>query len=364
MDEIERLIRRINEGSPAAAEKAIARLVALGPPAAARVVEALRSEDATFALGDVILQMNDPQLVPLLLPELSAESSVLVLTVMRALGRLRDPRAEGPLINVLTDARHYETDRAVAAEALSILGSAEAMEPLQAVAVTAMEAQEPRLALAATVALARLGDHSRVRIAVELVAYPDDPIVCAQAAKAMQTVVGPGVFAALAAALQDDFEETRRNAVDALFYLGTRECIEALASVLTDEDTTTAGLARRRIDGLTDNDPGEIGRASFDHWWAKNVASFPSDTTFRLGGPLKVGKLVSLLEQRDERADVAKELHVITGEDFGFEPTLPMPKDLVERVQRWLPSNGGRFVPGALYKYGRRQEIAPIFQPA
>ncbi len=63
------------------------------------------------------------------------------------------------------------------------------------------------------------------------------------------------------------------------------------------------------------------------------------------------------------RYQIIDELRVITGQNFGFDPTVPVNEQdaVLDRARSWWEREGHRFQPGRLYKYEYAQDIARVY---
>jgi hypothetical protein len=119
----------------------------------------------------------------------------------------------------------------------------------------------------------------------------------------------------------------------------------------------------------------DIEPAKLREWWEQHQSQFSPNVCHRLGKPIDLADFVDLLatDVVPERQRLLIELHIITGEDFGFvfdphgpsEGQAEAASRAAERAQTWLRENAGKFEHGAVYKYGHKQNLEHIFdQPS
>jgi hypothetical protein len=371
--EIAKLVKNA-QGEGARAAAAAARLVELGMPVVPHVVEAIRATGdwPSATLLGVIPRIRVKALVPYMLELIGEKETYLPLMAFRALAKSKDSRALAPLLKEFQDETNTKTMRGGAADALGELGDLRAVPALLR-AVRDIERRGelkgyPALAVRAVVALARLGNHELARIPISL-AVGRDAAARRQAASALKSVVGPGIFEVSKRLLRGRDYELRSEAVDALFYLGLPESIELFISALRaeEEDPDFADKLRDRINDLTGQ---RFTFATEDEeirgWWREHQHEFVPLVCHRHGKPIEVRKLVSLLKTKERgwRYWLFEELRIITGEDFGLVPEIEAERqaDAVARAEAWARKQGGKFEAGALYKYGFRQSLPEVFK--
>ncbi len=391
MDEIKSLIRQaVRKG--ARADKVISRLAALGMPAVPAIIDAIREreKDPVWNLRKALLQIRDPDIVPVFIELIEDPNSNLMLTAFESLGRLKDTRAFKPLSDYLLDSTKQETRRSLAAKALGELGDLQAVEKLLIVARAILQQPDVvpavkessiseweeidesslRLVLSIVVALSKLGNHEMVFVVTALVryrnndVYSDDEVIRAQAAEALQYVVGPGVFPALQSALRDDYAEVRLKSIDAVFYLGVKEGINELMQCVKDENSSVSNNAIVRLNDLTDEIfDHNAGVTQLKEWWSRHEEAYSAGICYRSGRPIWLPDVIALLDTPRLRDQVIRELRIITGRDFGYNPYIPAEDqgDLSKHAQAWWEAEVGRFEAGRLYKYGYEQNIHSIF---
>ena len=155
----------------------------------------------------------------------------------RALGKISDERAVGPLIKGLQD--ESEKVRSSAARSLGEIGDKRALEPL----IEALADKEWMVKSAASYALGKIGDERAV-----------EPLI---------------------AVLKDESEETRRSAASALAVLGDQRAVEPLIEALQD----TLLVKERAAEAL-----GWLGDARAVEPLLKVIASWPSWSSWQVVG--------------------------------------------------------------------------------
>lgn len=360
------------------AEAAAASLVAAGAAALPPVIAAIRAgAGAVWRLQDVALSLRGSELVPELIQHLGDPSTDVAMTVFEALGRTREHRALEPLLGALAGSRRELAitalgdlaDPGAVPKLLEIVdgmvalpGISEILDRTAQVENEEVDEAPLRLLPKVLIALAKLGSFERASLLAGLShyrskdPYSDASLIRIESVEAMQHVYFPGMFQELKAALGDEDAEVRLKAVDALFYLGTREAIEELLAHLKDPSSTVVSHIVYRLQGLTaDRLEGQDG----DAWWREHQKEYSAGVCHRLGQPMDVSRIISLLEDPADRKSVLQELRIITGQDFGFNPAvqIPPPDEVAEQAREWWRKEGHRFETGRLYKYGHQQDL-------
>lgn len=368
-------------------ETARKKLRHVGAKAAPAIVEGIRmsSPQDVRLLSNLLLSMRDADLTPFMLTLLNDMNVSVKLMAHESLAKLRDPRALGPLSDQLFDPNNLEFTKSLAARVLGDIGQVAATDALQRAAedlvsqTLPLDAEEARLwveretdddrlglAIEIAIALAKLGSNELLSVIlaiiqtrIDKVSDDDLAILTSQAIVATIHVVGRGVFHALQLAVRSAHPETRAATITPLRYLGTKEVLPELIVLVKDESQSVSDEALAAIHGVTGEWPNqdepieEIDLPFLRRWWNQRQARYEPFICYRLGEPISLLQLLSLAETQADRSEVLAELRVITGEDFSD-------LDSVDR-QRWYVENRGRFAVGQLYKYGRKQDLARIF---
>ncbi|HVQ36652.1 MAG TPA: HEAT repeat domain-containing protein [Pyrinomonadaceae bacterium] len=390
MANVDQLIKQ-SRSADEKAEGAAAKLAALSMAAVTEIVASLREDSKTGAwnLARVLLTIRDPEIVPVFLDLMDDANVILRLTAFKGLGFWKDERGRQRLLTELTDQKKDEGRRTLAAQALGDIGDERSVAELRSIAneiskredvvpaitapaAVAIEINESalRLLISIAVALAKLGSHEMASTVVSLTRYrggdeySEDEVLRTEAVRALQSIVGPGVFAALQAALRDEYAEVWPAAIDALFYLGLKESIGELVALSEKGSPDAAHHALIRLRDLTGESFSGESAAGLSEWWAGHAADYQSNICYRMGKPIKLPTVIELLREPHLQDEVIRELIVITGERFGYNSYAPKKgrgDELHTRAQEWLKENGNRFTVGGLYKYGRKQEPKQVF---
>lgn len=360
-------------GRGSEAWNASARLAEAGPSAVEAVIEAVRrSSPPSEPLRNALLRMHDPAVVPALLGVLSDSDPFLPVIAAQALGRIGDRRAVEPLLEVYRDEKRSESKRGWAAQALGELGDESAVPELlktaRAIAKGAGLKERAALLRFTVIALARLGNQEAADIVISM-ATRRGKAINDEAAIALKHVVGRGLFPALQKARRSKSSESRQAALEAIFYLGLRESIEELISYVEDGDSSSPELvdeAVRRLNELTGEQfAWDAEPADLREWWKQNEGRFRSNVSYRRGKPFDLADYADLLAAGapGDRERLLAELHVITGEEFGLDPSRPTGEqdEVIGRAQKWLREQAGEYERGAVYKYGHKQSLEHIF---
>lgn len=385
MEKILQLIKQIDTDDQTA-ENAVVQLVSIGMPSVPAVINAIRAHPgSTWRLCEVLRQIHHPDIVPILIELLQEEDTDLVITAFQALGQSKDQRALQPLLDALSG-----LSESMATKALGELGNPQAVEGLLKVAQEILnkphvsQAIEGKLDIdeedfddsplrflpEVIIALAKLGNYEMAHIVIPLTryqsedVYSDAEIIRTNATKALQYVVLPGMFPALQAALHDDYNEVRLQAVDAVFYLGIKEAIGELIACVQDESSVVVNNVLVRLHDLTGTwFKDDVQTDELQEWWKQQQTNYEGGVCYRLGKPLHLPDVIALLEEPNQRKPIIQELKIIAGVDFSLNVRFESQgqDELVQRALQWWQQEGHRFEDGCLYKYGYKQDIKNIF---
>jgi HEAT repeat protein len=384
--------------------EALASLLAQGPIVLPPLLDAIyagtRAQKAN--LSRVIAKMRGVDAVTALIPLLQNGEGRVRSAAAEALGRSGDARAVDPLTTQLLDRDQRTYVREAAASALGELGHQGAIptllyvveeilpDPNDSEAVARLIARERerspddwiamssrwlRLLISILVALAKLGGQALSPIVIDLMGFhfeedPDSSFaqrVREEAIAESIYLVGPGLLDALRTARRR--EPSGDDVIDfgilsALFYLGLRESVDEFVDCFADGYPVGHSPAEMlgRIAGLVGETPPEELDA-LEAWWQARRGQFVPGVCYRWGEPLDVATLVDHLpgELPIQTSMLLDELTVITGEHFGPDYTLPpgrQEQDRIDKAKVWAERNALAFEPGALYKYGHRQDLA------
>jgi HEAT repeat protein len=371
MEDAQKLVRLAEEKGSQAAE-AVRSLVRMGHDALGAVVDSIRRNDATAGgnLRYALAQMRDPRSLPELTSFLNEESMPLVMAAFRALGRSRDPSVRHALTSYLMDQDKRPTRRSLAAGALGELRDQGAIPSLLSAVQEAAAKGSRELALACVIALAKLGNHDRADVAISLAGYKRDTAVRSMAAEALHYAVGPGAADALKKGLRDKDAEVRRKAIDGLFYLGTKEMVTPLVDAVSNRDPNVATAARARACDLigVEYDDDLTAKQLSTHW-KKIEGTIAGGVVLKDGKPRSVPDMVSDLNKANEFRVRLRDLYVISGEDFGYDLTVPEDMQVKDRPHvirdaiAWAQLAQARFTPGVLYRFGFAQDVQRAIEP-
>ncbi|MCG8421052.1 MAG: HEAT repeat domain-containing protein [Proteobacteria bacterium] len=386
---IEKLIAEVLGEDPEAAEHAASALVDLGAEGGRALIAAIQCEESMMRspLHDVLLAMEDPELVPDLVPLLDSGHISLRDTVFELMGFLGDDRVLEPLLRVLADESQIFEQRS-AAVALGHMGRSEAVEPLLIAArnhlgdwsdadaavkrILAAVAEEgitdPLMLLPdVAIALAQLGRHDLGPVLVRLAAFDPatsnladlDDIYLARSrtVEALGHVTGPKMVSALKKAAREGDPEIREEALTALSYLGLPESVEIILDYVDDPDYSVRERALGWFELITGQCqfPDETPPDELRAWWKNNAKHFASGVCHRRGIPQTLRALIGEFEDAPILASyLVSDIYIISGKDLrrdrrGKRRSL----DWSILAKQWLQSGKAPVLKaGGLYKYG------------
>jgi HEAT repeat protein len=384
MNHIAELIRQIERDDRMTAIAAD-ELIRAGKEAVAEIIEAIKEKPgATHVLCNVLRSMQDPDIVPILASHLRDPNSAVALTAFQIVGNSRDPSAFLPLMRELAGPNaqlaiealgDFGDPRAVPSllqRANGIIGDEKFASVLKGVASQDQAGvyDDPLSVVPAlVVALAKLGNFAVTSTLIPLTRYycidpySSDDVIRANAVQALQHVVLPGMLAILTDSLSDKNAECRLHAVDAIFYLGTKKAIAALAKCQRDESSIVSKQVLLRLRDLTGREfGGEASVAETQEWFRQSAADYEDVTCYRLGKPLYMPNVIDLLGDSQQRSAVLDELEIVSAAGLGkpyWRRFMPGSK-LSQDARTWWECSREKFVQGGLYKYGRRQRIEAV----
>jgi HEAT repeat protein len=393
-EQIQQLIARAG-GSSDDGQRAAAELVLLGAQAVVPIVEALRTAGpgARRILNETLSRIRVPEALPLLEPITRETSSRTAPAAIAAVGYSHHPDA----FRVLSDLAHKPSAyHKRTLEAMGELGDPRGVALLQAEAARLVsEPQDPAaaarltaraaalgdasivsdfIAIAAT--LAKLGDHSLAGSVSALAgpgreasSDPESAIIRLEATYALRYLVGPGVFRALCDALHDSDGELQVAAMRAMRLLGAKEVVPPWID-LVQTGGRSAALAYSMIHQLVGEWPNGVeliehsDKAEIPAWWAEREARLLSGTVYRFGRRAWPPDLFPWLGRGD--LVILDEFRTITGVELSLivDPQLVLdgrPDPMLVTATAWWEREGAHFEHGALYKYGRRQDLSRAF---
>lgn len=260
-----------------------------------------------------------------------------------ALGRLGDPGAVAPL-RALVDQLGGLDRTALAAELA-------AGRTLQTADV-----------IAAGRALARLGDPVFLPIATWLAGPGDEPQVRQLALEALDDLPSAEATQVLVAAQRDPDPDLAAAAVQAVGALGSLACVPAWLELLEQRDDLTQAIADALI-ALVGEAPDDLhATAEVRRWWMRTSARVSADRCVSMGAPADPGRAIAALVDREAGRDARAALTRWTGIDFvdAAEVMVPGDDDDRARAGAWWQQAAATWEVGALYRGGRKVELAPI----
>lgn len=333
-----------------------------GKAAVEPLVNAIRAQTGpSQLLPDVLLQIRDPEAADSLLALIGDESISLRLASLRALGYLGNRSAVPTLEKYLQDEEKTSTVRELAAQSLGELRSDSSRVPLATVMSAAMQSKEYELSIACAISLAKLGDNSGFATIKDAANLKSKPTIRAAAAAALKYVTGPEMREVLKRALEDKNVEVRRACLEPWYLLGNVVAGHALASAAYDRDHEVAFNAPIYLCRMTKATPPE---KKIDAWWKDLMKTYKADTCYRLGEPIRLSLFHELLDIEGAKEDVIREVSIYTGEVFGSPQYIRANLDVVSRLAKELiKKDEKRYEVGAVYKTGRKVELAGLMQP-
>lgn len=392
IDELNKLIGIIRENG-ACVQTAITNLFAFGNEAVQPIIEEVRQSplNRIRVFTQILLAVSQRDLVSVMGPLLDDDHVNLELTAYEGLAQSKDILALPLLLGKLADGSRSDFRRSLAARALGelgftcartslievvheVLGPAIDRTSLMQLISSSDEFDEDRLRLVLeiAIAMAKLGDHELLSVPVAILACrsgQDNRTIRAEAARAFQYIVGPGLFPSIQEALHDDAPEVRLEAIDAIFYLGVKESISELVFLTQDNDEEVAEKAKSSILKLADKwlNGSEyvecMSTEEFQEWWSHTQDNFDASVCYRLGEPMRLFRVTELLKPQ-AYLEILRELLIITGQDFSVFPFSSFEEQTIQsrrKAERWFEGRSHLFEPGHLYKYGFQQDLSRIF---
>jgi HEAT repeat protein len=245
---VDTLVRALAELESWSSDEVVGALVHLGPPAVPALIEALRhaaadpgakgSENTRRSALRALGRIRDLRALGPLSEALRDPNALMRAEAVSALATLEDSQTVGPLIEALGDP--YEKVRERAARALAKLGDVRAVDPM----IRAMEAGRTEVAEA-------LADLAGPRALFPLLrAKPVlhwRSLTLKHAARLGTAAVGP-----LVEALKDPDGEAREGAAQVLGKLRQEPAVEPLLAALRDGEANVRASAARALGRLAD----------------------------------------------------------------------------------------------------------------
>lgn len=240
---LEPLIVALSDENPELRQCAAMALGELGlgraVPALAR---ALRDRDRAvqwFAAAS-LAKLGEPA-VKTLLAELRSDDEDAVVGATIALGRMREPRAVGPLLELLSSRDLYVREQAI--EALVAIG-----EPSVGPLVKKLGSDDPAVKKGAIVALGRLRNAEAAAALVKLLGERD--LVARHYAMVALRGMGPDAYGVLEDALASRNPSTQKAACEILGFARDARAVEAVAALLDDGDESVRWTAAKTLGAI------------------------------------------------------------------------------------------------------------------
>jgi HEAT repeat protein len=232
---VEALITALSDKDILVRSYAAGALGKIGSPEAVEaLITALRDEyldvDVRGSVAEALGKIGNPEAVETLITALNQEKEPIRASAAKALGEIATSRIVKALITALSDKDSLV--RSYAAEALGKIGSSEAVEAL----ITAFgdENENEFVRRYAAEALGRIGSLEAVSVLTAALSN-DDWDVRVSAAVALSRMGTPQIATLISALSQKD-RAVRLKAVAALSKIGTHQAVDALITVLSDEE--------------------------------------------------------------------------------------------------------------------------------
>jgi hypothetical protein len=275
-----------------------------------------------------------------------------------------------------------------AAEALGCLGGAGAAEALRAVWDPARTADAvkrgERLALldvlAVAVAQARLGDPVAAPTILELALFGRAPEiegawhVRLEAVKGLVWLPGPEAVRALLVAHDDPDAEIAEAAVYSLRSFGTVACVEhwlagrgparavevAIRALFGHRGPAQSNTGDRGFEDGRPWPPGYLAKVR--RWWKGAAGEIPSGRCTWMGSPASPGDAIERLTSNADGGLARTAPEHWTGIDFVYNlhSGVAGTAEEVDRAREWWREHEATWEVGALYRGGRKHDLAPI----
>jgi HEAT repeat protein len=206
------LIRVLNDRDRAVQWFAATSLAKLGEPATKALLAELRSDDRDAAVGAAV-----------------------------ALGRMKEAKAVGPLVDLLAAHDLYVREQAI--EALVAIG-----KPSVGPLVKALGSSDVAARRSAVVALGRLGDGEAAAALVKLLG-DSDPVTRQSAMVALRNM-GPAAYEPLEGALASGEPAAQKGACEIVGYIRDARAVKPVAALLQAEDESVRWTAAKTLGAL------------------------------------------------------------------------------------------------------------------
>jgi hypothetical protein len=286
----------------------------------------------------------------------------------RTLGRSRDPAALSPLVAALSDA-------VLAPDAFGALGHHGSPE-----ALAALRSEWARLLASDSLeaSMAMLGDRRRdiADLAVALARHADltgGPFLVMLASSrewelrlaavtALAWIPTRESVAALVRAHDDEEDEIVEHAAGSLASFGCTQALPIWLSRIARGGRCAVGMATGAYELAGDAAPhAEDSSVEWRRWWMRAADEVRSDRCVWKGEPAWPARAIDELDGAD--GHLARHmLDRATGIDFVDDPEINLGGSAgdVERARAWWSTHAHAFREGALYRAGRKYDLAPL----
>jgi len=326
----DRLIAEIkssgNPGSPAA-QKALERLVALGPSAIEPIVDALTTAEKreTLAYVDALSRLIDTKTLPIVLKTMAEANGRATSGIAWALSSSKNYPANALLDALSKPAMPKQAILDVIAAQKSrfsvreLLNSAYAQEPTERTGlfkviteiadessiddlVARIEGKDPVARLHIINVLARFNT-PKVQQAVQKQLKDNSKFIRSAALSALARMDGPFDMVALCNMLRDPEIEVQNKAVDVVIHANHPETVKYLVDVLKDENEYARRAAVEVLNavGTSKSVKYLLEVIADSDWWVRTRAA---DALGKIGGPRVVDAVLELI--KDENQDIRR----------------------------------------------------------
>lgn len=344
-------------------------LAAIGAPAIPAIVDGVRANKGPSRrrLAEVVGRIRDPEAVPLLLPLIEDSYTGLALATIQALSHLPDPRAGAPLLKAWAWNDGASLARALVVNNVPDLAAAFRTTLERWLGNTSDPSRAPELMSSAIVAslavvapeLERAGDTLGFESLHAVARYAGSADTRERAVLSMWRAVGPGCVETLKATLRDPDPQVRQAAAFASYFLGVGALVPDLVQVgVADADETVAATARDAIArignmSLTQTAPSPERVTA---WFDADGVHLDPDIAWRRGERLHPRTVAAMIAVEPRGPwDRALEFEILTGAGLPHRSSDDTPTDeLGALAVAWALAHAADFVPGAIYREGRR----------
>lgn len=220
--------------------------MALGELGSSRAVPALaralgdRDRAVQWFAATSLAKLGEPA-VKILLTELRSDDEDAAVGAAVALGRMREPRAVGPLLELLSSPDLYVREQAI--EALVAIG-----KPSVGPLVKKLGSADPAVKKSAVVALGRLADVEAAAALVKLLGERD--LVARHYAMLALRGMGPEAYDVLEDALASRNPSAQKAACEILGFARDARAIEPVAALLDDDDESVRWTAAKTLGAI------------------------------------------------------------------------------------------------------------------